>query len=150
MKYLVFTILFLSILAAGPSFLLAQQDYKLLEPSIFPEAPETIKVDVYFTKIYQVALSAAVILAVLMLVIAGIQYTATGVSESAKTDAKKRFQEALTGLLLALGSWLILNTINPQLAKPSALARNRHRLNQQGHQPAARPVLIIGAPNKTV
>ena len=124
MKILRTTILLLALTATVlPANLPAQvPDYQLLEPSIFPEAPETIKVDVYFTKIYQVALSAAVILAFLMLVIAGIQYTATGVSESAKTDAKKRFQEALTGLLLALGSWLILNTINPQLAKPSALA----------------------------
>src|SRR3989344_143074 len=91
-------------------------NYKMLQP--IPntqnvsggETPNAVE---YLQRVYYFALTAAVILAILMLVIAGVEYTAAGVSPSAKEDAKKRIMYALGGLLLALLSWLILNTINP-------------------------------------
>src|SRR3989344_5683167 len=95
-------------------------NYTLLEP--IPDtqnqgggkAPTAVQ---YLQRIYYFALMSAVILAILMLVIAGAEYTAAGVSPSAKEDAKKRIMYALGGLLLALLSWLILNTINPDILK---------------------------------
>ena len=78
------------------------------------ETPNAVE---YLQRVYYFALTAAVILAILMLVIAGAEYTAAGVSPSAKEDAKKRIMYALGGLLLALLSWLILNTINPDILK---------------------------------
>jgi len=47
---------------------------------------------------------------------AGIEYI---ISESMDTkgDAKKRIQAALTGLAIALVSYILLNTINPDLLK---------------------------------
>lgn len=49
------------------------------------------------------------------LLIAGMQYlTSVGKPELIK-EAKNRITSAFLGLILLLGSWLILNTINPQL-----------------------------------
>jgi len=51
------------------------------------------------------------------LVMGGFQYL-TSMGEPAKiTEAKNRISSAIFGLVLLLGSWLILNTINPELTK---------------------------------
>ncbi len=47
-------------------------------------------------------------------VYAGIEYMTSNVVGS-KANAKKRLQATLLGLFLLIASWLILNTINPQL-----------------------------------
>ena len=57
-------------------------------------------------------LSAAAILAVFMLVLAGVEMM-TAV-EKWRTDAKQRIWNALLGLLLAALSFVILKTIDPQ------------------------------------
>src|SRR3989338_8119481 len=59
--------------------------------------------------IYPFALSMAAVLAIAMIVIAGIQMMIQ--SPGAKEDAKKKIMNAVLGLLLAVGSYLILNTI---------------------------------------
>lgn len=69
----------------------------------------------YLSSIYTLGVGLAGVLAVLMIVIGGIQYIGSGMSPSAKEDAKGRITNAILGLLLALASWLILNTINPNL-----------------------------------
>ena len=57
------------------------------------------------------------LLAFIALIIAGFLYL-TSVGNPAKMkEAKDRVVWALGGLTLLLGSWLILNTINPQLTK---------------------------------
>ena len=60
-------------------------------------------------------LSAAAILAVFMLVLAGVEMM-TAV-EKWRTDAKQRIWNALLGLLLAALSFVILKTIDPQFLK---------------------------------
>jgi hypothetical protein len=52
--------------------------------------------------------------AVVKIIISGIQYMSTD-AFTGKNDAKKGIQDALIGLLLAIGAFLILNTINPDL-----------------------------------
>jgi hypothetical protein len=54
------------------------------------------------------------VLAVVMLVVGGIEYMST-VSVGEKEGAKSRITNALLGLVLALGSYAILNTLNPNL-----------------------------------
>lgn len=68
----------------------------------------------YVNTIFQVALGLIMVLAVIMIVIAGVEYM-TIESMFGKSDAKNRIAGAVTGLILALGIFLILNTINPQL-----------------------------------
>ena len=52
--------------------------------------------------------------AVVMIVIAGVQYMTTE-AIGTKSDAKDRVTQSLIGLVIALGIFVILNTINPEL-----------------------------------
>lgn len=56
-------------------------------------------------------------LAVVMAVIGGTQYVASGIAPQAKNDAKERILNAFIGLALILTSYLILNSIDPNLVK---------------------------------
>lgn|SRR3989338_9683484 len=67
----------------------------------------------YFGAVYKLGLTLSVALALVMIVVGGIQYTSSFANPGAKTEALKRIWAAVGGLLLALLSWLILNTINP-------------------------------------
>jgi len=68
----------------------------------------------YLSWLFRFALAAAAFLAVLQITIGGIQIIFGGASETARTNAKARISDAIWGLLLALGSFLILSTISPQ------------------------------------
>lgn len=50
-----------------------------------------------------------------MLVWGGVQWLTSAGSPSKITEAKDRITSALLGLLIILGSWLILQVINPEL-----------------------------------
>src|SRR3990172_13243895 len=67
----------------------------------------------YAKFIYPFAISVGAILAVIMLIVAGLQMMTA--SEGQRTAAKERIQNALLGLLLLVGVFLILHTINPDL-----------------------------------
>lgn len=66
------------------------------------------------TNIYGVSIGIAAILAVAMIVWAGVEY-ATVESLGGKSDAKDRWHGALIGLVLLLSSYIILKTINVDL-----------------------------------
>ncbi len=75
----------------------------------------------YFVAIYGFLLRAAGIFAVLMLMYAGIRWLTAGGDSSHTTEAKKIMGDALFGLLLALGSYTFLYTINPDLVDTKAV-----------------------------
>ncbi|OGZ31748.1 MAG: hypothetical protein A3H02_01635 [Candidatus Niyogibacteria bacterium RIFCSPLOWO2_12_FULL_41_13] len=62
-------------------------------------------------------LSAAAILAVLMIVIAGARWVASAGSEAEIKAARDMITNAIIGLILAFAAWLIINTINPDILK---------------------------------
>ena len=66
--------------------------------------------------IVQVGVAAASLLAVLMIMYAGVQYMLTDVVQ-VKGSAKDKIKDALVGLLIALGIFIILNTINRSLTR---------------------------------
>ncbi len=68
----------------------------------------------YLNKLFLLAIGIISALAVVMLIIAGIQYMGED-SIFGKTKAKNQMTNALLGLLIALGSFAILNTISPDL-----------------------------------
>ena len=76
----------------------------------------------YVKGMFETIIGIAGILAVVMIVYCGIKLMTAG-SAGGKNEAKECITNALFGVLLAVGSWLILNTINPLLltAKPSAI-----------------------------
>jgi hypothetical protein len=64
---------------------------------------------------YEWGIALGGLAAFIALIIAGFQYL-TSMGEPAKMkEAKDRISSAFLGLILLLSSWLILNTINPQL-----------------------------------
>lgn len=68
----------------------------------------------FLTQAFSFGLALAAALAVIMVVWGGVEIM---LSESVfkKEDGKKKIQDAIWGLLLALGSYLILYTINPEI-----------------------------------
>ena len=84
----------------------------------------------YLSAVYKYAVAAASILAVLVIIVSGIQWMFPGniVSsvitkaggerqEEQTNQAKKRILGAVTGLIIALSSYVILYTIDPDLTK---------------------------------
>jgi len=87
--------------------------YKLLAPiGGFETAPEDI--GEYFNKIFTIAIGLCAALAVIMIVIGGIQYMGDE-SVFGKTEGKKQITMAILGLIIALGAYALLRTINPDL-----------------------------------
>lgn len=71
----------------------------------------------YISAVYTYGISIGSILAIFMIIIAGVQWTVSGGSETAIRGAKDRIAQALTGLLLLLTSYVILYTVNPELVQ---------------------------------
>jgi hypothetical protein len=70
----------------------------------------------YLNLMIKIVIGLAAVMAVVMIVIGGMEY-ATSELISSKEAGKQRIQEALLGLLVALGAYTLLNTINPDLLK---------------------------------
>jgi len=68
----------------------------------------------YLNSLYQLGVAVATGLALIYITIGGVQYASTD-SVTGSTEGKKTIQNALLGLLVVLGSWVMLNAINPDL-----------------------------------
>ncbi len=70
----------------------------------------------YLNGLFQLGIGIAVTLAVVMLVVNGIQYMFSDIP-GVKVASKNNLGNIVWGLLLAFSAWLILYTINPNLVK---------------------------------
>jgi hypothetical protein len=90
--------------------------YTPLEQDAFSSGVQNSTGDLtlFLQEAFQFGLALAAALAVIMIVWGGVEIM---LSESVfkKEDGKKKIQDAIWGLLLALVSWLILYTINPEI-----------------------------------
>jgi hypothetical protein len=68
----------------------------------------------YLNNMFRMGVALCTALAVLMLIIGGIQYVSSD-AWSKKSEGRERIFAALFGLLIALGSYALLRTINPAL-----------------------------------
>jgi len=68
----------------------------------------------YLPGVFKLAIGLSAVFAVLMIVIGGFQYMSTDAIQK-KSDGKERIKNAVFGLVLVIGAWLILNEINPNL-----------------------------------
>jgi len=68
----------------------------------------------YLPQLFTLSIQIAAVLAVIMITVGGIEYIGSE-SLGTKADGKKKITNAIIGLLLIVGSWVILNTINPRL-----------------------------------
>jgi len=75
----------------------------------------------YFGAIYQYGVGLAAMLAAIMIMIGGFLWLASAGSPERVKTGKELIIGALSGLVLALFSYLILNTINPDLVKMKSL-----------------------------
>ncbi len=74
----------------------------------------TLSLNTYIPGIFNLAVGIAAVLAVLMIIIGGVEYMTTD-AISGKAEGKARINNALWGLLLVLVSYILLHTINPKL-----------------------------------
>lgn len=89
--------------------------YTPMEPLPGIKKDTAVNLTDYLSALFKYAITVAAVLAVIMIVIGGMQYIGASGNTSVVEDAKDRIYWAIVGLILALGSWLILNTINPNL-----------------------------------
>ena len=117
MKKILF-ITFLLIITFLPllSVLAQNTEVQLLEPSVLGGTGDNTAPSFtdYISRIFTQILIVAAVLAVLMIVIGGLQYILS-FSLTSIDEGKKRMTYAIGGLILALAAWLILNTINSSL-----------------------------------
>ena len=68
----------------------------------------------FFNGLFKFGIIIAGFLAVVMIAVGGIQYMSTDAIHG-KSEGRERITYALMGLLLILFSWILLNTINPDI-----------------------------------
>lgn len=94
-------------------YTVSAQEYTLMAPfGNLLSGPQNLTN--YLQGIVQVLIGLAGILAVIMVVVCGIRLMGTP-SASGKSEAKECIWNAIFGVLLALGAWILLYTINPLL-----------------------------------
>ncbi|MCG2694058.1 pilin [Candidatus Parcubacteria bacterium] len=71
----------------------------------------------YIPRIYTYLVSIVSLVAVVMIMVGGLQYLTSGGNPTAISSAKERILGAIVGLFLTLGSYFLLNTINPALTQ---------------------------------
>jgi hypothetical protein len=101
-------------------------DYQLLAPLTPAIGPTVDSGDVsgYVISLYYIFIGLSGVLAVLVIVVGGFMYISSD-SITGKTNGRTWVKNALLGLLLVLGSAIILQTINPNILKLSNLGLSR-------------------------
>ena len=86
----------------------------------FPDYEFKVKsntLGLYIKAIYEYLLYVAGVLAVIVIMVGGFQWITAGGNQSKIGEAKERVMGAVIGLFLALSSYLLLYTINPDLVE---------------------------------
>jgi Type IV secretion system pilin len=108
-----------------------------------PENPAAI-----VSTIYNIALMAGGVLAFGAIVFGAIRYTVAAGNPTGQHEARDQITQALLGLLLLFGCYLILKTINPQLVGNLNLpVLDPIHINPNDNQIAAGAIFTCGEPN---
>ena len=94
-------------------------EYELLEtmPGVADAEATGVSFAEYATGIYNFAVAAVVISALLMMTIGGFLYMTSAGNQAQAGTAKKIITDALLGLIVVFTIWIVLNTINEDLLK---------------------------------
>ena len=113
-KKTVMIVVLISAIFVGVNFMVVQAYEPLVR---LPGLPTTgdITLSQYIVGLYNFLLSIVGIVAVMMLIIGGMKYITAAGNASVIGDAKDTIWNAIFGLLLALLSWVIVSTINPDV-----------------------------------
>ena len=90
--------------------------YIPLEPLPGGNTSSYNSLSVYLNLVFKILISIGAMVAIITLVLGGITYMVSEIVDK-KSEAKRRIQAALLGLLLLLTCWLILYEINPKLTQ---------------------------------
>ncbi|MBU4348109.1 hypothetical protein KJ671_01200 [Patescibacteria group bacterium] len=99
------------------------------------ECPKSDTPAGYIARLYQFGLMIAGLTALLFLILGAVRYTLSAGNFASKDDAKDQMLQAILGLALLMGAYLILYTINPNLvnlANPSMEVINLDTLAPTG------------------
>ena len=91
----------------------AETPYTTLVDSL-PGIEKTTTLSSYLPAVFNLSMGIAAVLAFVMITFGGIMY-ATSDAISGKSQGKEYVTNAIWGLLLVIGAWVILNTINPKI-----------------------------------
>jgi hypothetical protein len=99
------------------SISLAQtKEYTPLQPlpGIEASSEGTVALEKYLPGVFNLAIGVSAVLAFIVITWGGITY-ATSDALSGKSEGRKHIENGIYGLLLVIGAWVILYTINPQI-----------------------------------
>tara|TARA_B100001971_G_scaffold103690_1_gene95495 strand:- start:47 stop:832 length:786 start_codon:yes stop_codon:yes gene_type:complete len=93
-----------------------EQDKEFVPLETIPGVIEGGNTDLnqFFNGLFKFGIIIAGFLAVVMIAVGGIQYMSTDAIHG-KSEGRERITYALMGLLLILFSWILLNTVNPDI-----------------------------------
>lgn len=104
-----------TVLAVFPAATLAQQTYTLLEGSL-PNINQTTTLETYIPSMFTLIIAVGAAMAFVVITYGGILYATTD-NLGNKQEGRKYIENAVYGLIILIGSYAILNTINPQLVR---------------------------------
>jgi hypothetical protein len=110
----------LSIMICGFLFLIVSnasaQGYTPLAPipGFVDDNLPTNNLNKYLNDMFRLGIAIAIALAVIMIIVGGIQYMSTD-AIGKMNEGKKSIQAALTGLLVALAAYMIIKTLDPNM-----------------------------------
>jgi len=110
---IIFIILFLFFVSGFNFVLAAQYDFKYP----WSDAKQLGGSEGLIGKFYTFALAAVGVAALGAIIYGGILHTVSAGSASQQTEARAWIWGAVMGVMLLLGAYLLLNTINPELVK---------------------------------
>ena len=101
----------------GANFVLAEKPLEITYPEIEGFTPTTTKTALpdYIKYVFQLSLYIAALIAFGSFVYGGFRYLTSGGSASVKKDARSQISAGMLGLIILISSYIILNTIDPQL-----------------------------------
>ena len=106
----------------GNSVTYALDDYTVLAPlpgtyvGPCPATGCTTNFETYIPGLINWSMGIAAVMAFVVITMGGIMYMTTDAIYK-KEDGRKWIEQAIWGLVLVIGAWVILNTINPQILK---------------------------------
>ena len=106
----ILTVLIILLFSSSETYALGE--YTFLEP--LPGIAPTATLTEYIPKVFTLSIGIAAVLAFVMITFGGIMYM-TSDAISGKAQGRKYIEDALWGLLLVIGAYAILYTINPQI-----------------------------------
>ncbi len=113
--FLIFAVLFLNFLLVSPALAAVNNNTNYVPLVNIPGVNTDAGVLTYLSGLYNFLISVVGILAMAVIIYGGMRYLTSAGNPSSVEEAKDAITSAVTGLILALLSWLILSTINPDI-----------------------------------